>query len=524
MAQARVLLPSVEKPLAGWLQQSSGNILGLALGKVSINKDRIAVQYGSPPRQCQLLLEDASRSGAPPSRVGDFAVSAQPSADPGQAACLQAFVRFAALVAPPQGLWTALAPAPLPKPVTSTTGGPGVHPDGELAPKPVVSLAPLDLAALAYLAVLLAVAAVVWRSPSWRKPVLLWGTVFVLAALLISPGYRPGSHETADRQMQFDSELGWAPTGDVIGTDAQGAPLAKALGIHHDQPDPTKPQLLVFGDSISEGWGLPVGDNFVSQARQLLPDWSVVNLSVSGYASEQEWQYFRRHSKLLRPKLVVLVYFIGNDLHGTRLENNYGTYKPQFRLKDGQLVQTNAGLGKFNCQTVLSRSTLMWPLWKAAASGLNDDRDRLAGWLDVVCRLERLSIAEAVDVQKEVLRQFRDDVAKAGGQLVVVISPTSVLMERGQEHPQPGLPSHQETYRHVQTTLSELGIPRWDWLQVLTGESPWCGSAGTTKHVCDQEKVFLDGGHYTKEASAWLGRWLATAAREAAKSGARDLP
>ncbi len=82
--------------------------------------------------------------------------------------------------------------------------------------------------------------------------------------------------------------------------------------------------ILVFGDSISAGYGLPRDQSWVDLMRARLraerPDYKVVNASVTGETTEGGKRRLRATLEQHRPRIVVLELGGNDGLRGARIE------------------------------------------------------------------------------------------------------------------------------------------------------------------------------------------------------------
>lgn len=76
-------------------------------------------------------------------------------------------------------------------------------------------------------------------------------------------------------------------------------------------PDP-RPVLLVLGDSLSAGYGVPQGQGWVALLQKQVPKWRIVNASISGETTAGGVARLPSALKQHRPKLV-LIALGGND-------------------------------------------------------------------------------------------------------------------------------------------------------------------------------------------------------------------
>ena len=96
---------------------------------------------------------------------------------------------------------------------------------------------------------------------------------------------------------------------------------------------------LVLGDSFIEGYSVELNDALHKRveefARQRGGDVEVINLGVGGYGTLQEYLAFQEVGQLYQPKLVLLGFYIGNDVRNNSFELesivNTGTMKVESR-------------------------------------------------------------------------------------------------------------------------------------------------------------------------------------------------
>lgn len=87
----------------------------------------------------------------------------------------------------------------------------------------------------------------------------------------------------------------------------------KLLPAEHDEL-----RVLVLGDSVTLGWGVPVEETFPARLEQELAGRTgrpvrSINSGVSGYNTVQELAFLKRHADSMAPDMVVLVY-VENDI------------------------------------------------------------------------------------------------------------------------------------------------------------------------------------------------------------------
>ena len=101
-------------------------------------------------------------------------------------------------------------------------------------------------------------------------------------------------------------------------------------------------RVLIIGDSQVEALNMPYEDTFMAilqrrfKARGLPIE--IVPMAVSNYSTAQEYLLYEKWGRRLKPDLVILCFFVGNDY-----ENNHRPLwpddRPYFDLKNGKLVR-----------------------------------------------------------------------------------------------------------------------------------------------------------------------------------------
>src|SRR5204862_8101416 len=125
-----------------------------------------------------------------------------------------------------------------------------------------------------------------------------------------------------------------------------------------DKP-PATFRILVLGDSFAEGDQVALEETFCKRIERALRDgfpgrmWEVVNAGVSRYGTADEIELFQVYGRRLQPDVVVLAFFLGNDVRDNR-DSRF------FRWHGRQLVEPPA--------FVPSRATLLLARLKEAAT------------------------------------------------------------------------------------------------------------------------------------------------------------
>ena len=151
-----------------------------------------------------------------------------------------------------------------------------------------------------------------------------------------------------DRQFwHFDSLLGWSHR-----------PLERGLFKHPDftvevsnnsfgmrdieypVERTAKKRMLVLGDSLGWGFGVELDQRFSEILEKAHPDWEILNTSVSGYGTDQEYLYLKERGIAFRPDVVLLL-FAYNDFENNTRGDEYSHFKPVFTLEGETLKLHN---------------------------------------------------------------------------------------------------------------------------------------------------------------------------------------
>ena len=90
-------------------------------------------------------------------------------------------------------------------------------------------------------------------------------------------------------------------------------------------------RILVLGDSFMEAYSVELQDAFHSRIEELARtagrETEVINLGVASYGTLQEYMVFRDIGRLYEPDLVLLGFFVTNDVMNNSLELETRSYK-----------------------------------------------------------------------------------------------------------------------------------------------------------------------------------------------------
>jgi len=149
---------------------------------------------------------------------------------------------------------------------------------------------------------------------------------------------------------QFHPEYGWtlAPSATYLrhwkkphGDDEWYFFETSAEGFR-DTYDSGERNVIVVGDSFTEGAGVTQGGQYATLLDHWFPNTSFRTYAAGGYGTDQELLVYRNVSDRFDHDLVVLQYYYGNDATNNAGEGwPPGPRRPRFELRDGTLVQVH---------------------------------------------------------------------------------------------------------------------------------------------------------------------------------------
>ncbi len=204
------------------------------------------------------------------------------------------------------------------------------------------------------------------RHPRWGLSVFtLLGCVAAIllaevASRLVLPQWAPIREERV-KFWAYDPVLGWAhrpnQRGRFTHPDFSVEVVINSQGMRgreYSAQRTGKRRMLVLGDSFGWGFGVEQDQRFSEILGRAHPDWEIINASVSGYGTDQEYLLLKDRGLKLEPDVVLLL-FCGNDfeenLHGER----YWHFKPYFVIDGGELSLRNVPVPRATVKQRLER-------------------------------------------------------------------------------------------------------------------------------------------------------------------------
>jgi hypothetical protein len=176
---------------------------------------------------------------------------------------------------------------------------------------------------------------------------LVLAIVFIeVGSRFLFPAWAPAS---GDRDYWvYDELVGWRHRPNASGrfsyTDFDVSVEINSSGHRDDEyapsPTPGRHRALLLGDSFGWGYGVEHDEIFAERIEARRNDWEIINASVSGYGTDQEYLYYRDRGHLHGAELVMLL-FSGNDVANSAAPVQYWHNKPMFVLEDDRLVIAN---------------------------------------------------------------------------------------------------------------------------------------------------------------------------------------
>jgi lysophospholipase L1-like esterase len=90
-------------------------------------------------------------------------------------------------------------------------------------------------------------------------------------------------------------------------------------GFRNSSPLPDQADIVVLGDSMAFGYGVPDDATWSHQVAMQFPDYTISNFGLIGGAPQQYLRILETEALELNPKLVLFMLFLGNDLNDAKL-------------------------------------------------------------------------------------------------------------------------------------------------------------------------------------------------------------
>jgi lysophospholipase L1-like esterase len=265
-----------------------------------------------------------------------------------------------------------------------------------------------------------------------------------------------------------------------------------ALGLRSGEVGPkARPRVLALGDSMTWGWGVAQGEEWVHQAGREIarrggPELESLNGGVNGYGTEGALCRLEDLGPKLSPDLVLLGFF-ANDY-----ADNLVSPREAYTVRDGYLFDLASE--RWFREHWLARHSHLWRLWAAAGEAWRVKEGGGPLGAGPARRLGPEDFQRGMEVSEALVARMAAVSRSLGARLAVVWLPPDAYTFAGSR---PGdIPLQAE----LQRRLAAAGVPSFDLLPVLTAEP-------------DPRGLYLPrDGHFTvrghQVAGAAVGKWV----------------
>lgn len=150
---------------------------------------------------------------------------------------------------------------------------------------------------------------------------------------------------------RYDRELGWFPKENSKGKLYR----SRVIDVQHNSRGfrdsehlvSNKPRIIFLGDSFVWGFDVEKNERFTEKLRRKIPEWSVYNLGVIGYGTDQELILLAQQYNYYNPDIVFVLFCTENDDSDNTHNIVYdGYHKPYFEIEDDILLLSGTPVPK----------------------------------------------------------------------------------------------------------------------------------------------------------------------------------
>lgn len=181
-----------------------------------------------------------------------------------------------------------------------------------------------------------------------------------LSARALFPNWAPTREERV-KFWVYDELLGWAHTPNQRARfnhpDFSVEVVTNSQGMRDSEytvERTGRSRMLVLGDSFGWGFGVEHNERFSEILENTHHDWEIINASVSGYGTDQEFLFLKEKGIALRPDVVLLLFY-ENDFDNNVHAEQCWYFKPYFVIERGQLQLRNVPVPKGTIRQKLHR-------------------------------------------------------------------------------------------------------------------------------------------------------------------------
>lgn len=268
---------------------------------------------------------------------------------------------------------------------------------------------------------------------------VFFGCIFViisaeLGARLFVPKWAPRSEERV-KFWSYHELLGWVSKPEQKGRfNHRDFSIEVAINSHGQRDDEynyernEKKRMLIIGDSFGWGFGVEHHERFCEILEKKHQGWEIINASVSGYGTDQQYLYLRERGILFKPDVVLLL-FHNSDFANNLNAQEYWYNKPFFVVDGGVLELKNTPVPSASAEQKLKRFLLgRTYIGKVIYTTARQLRHSLAGPGSTVTFQEFNPVSKVVvqathDVTSRLLKAMHDLSNDNGAKFIIVSIP-----------------------------------------------------------------------------------------------------
>lgn len=305
------------------------------------------------------------------------------------------------------------------------------------------------------------------RTNRFLYPAFLILASGLLLEIVLRAGWVPLTYDMNGLRIRFDRDVGYEVEpplkSELNNVGFRGTAI---------RPGDGKKKLILLGDSMIYGWGVPYEKTLTARLIRSLGDgWDVVNMGVVGYGPDQSYVQLKKIGLKLKPTHVILGVFPANDFKDI---DRVKLFEPG---KDGRVRKTKRSLIdrylsrlevinffrylKFALDAKMGRDTAASPAGRLFYEFFEDNYD-----FDLLSHPDSAVSKRKIELMRCLLRSFHEDLKKRGISFLVLIIPSYETLYAPEELKERGVPSG-GTARDVQLVESICREERIPTLNLL---------------------------------------------------------
>jgi GDSL-like Lipase/Acylhydrolase family len=332
------------------------------------------------------------------------------------------------------------------------------------------------------------------RRRRWLVNVLLLVAATVVALTAVEVGLRlfypfPTGVWHQDRE---GLALHWPGLVTQVGPFGVTASFNSAGMRDREHPTHKRPgvfRIMVLGDSFMEALQVPFEESFPSLLERELGERSpghveVMNVSVSGWGTDDELRYLNRYGRRFRPDLIVVAMTLHNDV-SDNLRERFHT------IRDGALVERPPTQASFLDYKIIELKGLLASRFQVyqlitrarRAREMRVEAESLSRHVNGLFMPADARISRGLELTRLLLEQIRALAAEEGGRVVLVLIPLGVqVSDREFTAFAGGTPGAQleRPQRELKRIADRVGV---DAIDLLSGFQEWTASGGADLYL-----------------------------------------